>query len=87
MQKWKNYNFSNILQKVKSNYLPISMILLLIPIKFEAPYCRASVYVEVSTSSTFTCKFPNYQTKDGSSQRGWKQYCENLLQLIRVFFI
>jgi hypothetical protein len=31
----KNCKFSNILQKVKSYFLPISIILRLIPIKFE----------------------------------------------------
>ncbi len=31
----KNCTFSNILQKVKSHFLPISIILRVIPIKFE----------------------------------------------------
>ncbi len=35
MQSEKNYTFSNILQKVKSYFFQISIILRLIPIKFE----------------------------------------------------
>jgi hypothetical protein len=47
----KNCTFSNILQKVKSKILPISIILRLIPIeipkkyKIEAPYCTYSPWV------------------------------------------
>jgi hypothetical protein len=46
----KNCTFSNILQKVKSYFLPISIILCVIPIeipkkyKIEAPYCERFRY-------------------------------------------
>jgi hypothetical protein len=49
MQMRKNCTFSNILQKVKSYFLAISINLRVIPIeipkkdKIEAPYCTSSL--------------------------------------------
>ncbi len=41
---WKNFTFSNILQKIKSYFLPISIILRLIPIEIPKKYKTEDPY-------------------------------------------